>query len=164
VDPPKDCAATTRPRRLPIARTTVSAYSASPAESSSHGRSGARVSWPRCRSSRSTRCQYHPTSPPPWISTKVATVISIPARSSSLTGWHQHAKRRTRPGQHRDQARAAQRGSTATSADMRRQAQRVARSASWDSHQKPSTVVQGRKTIDDCVTSASHIDLNRGNL
>jgi hypothetical protein len=43
------------------------------------GRSGpARVSWPRRRSSSSKRCQYHPTSPPPWISTKVATVVSIP--------------------------------------------------------------------------------------
>lgn len=29
------------------------------------GRSGARVSWPRSRSSCSTRCQYHPTSPAP---------------------------------------------------------------------------------------------------
>jgi hypothetical protein len=27
-----------------------------------------------------------------------------------------------------------------------------------------SAEVQGRKTIDDCVTSAPHIDLNRGNL
>src|SRR5215472_6064562 len=34
-----------------------------------------------------------------------------PRGSSSLTGQHQHAKRLTQPGQHRDEARAVQRGS-----------------------------------------------------
>jgi hypothetical protein len=43
-DPPKDCATTIRPRRPPIALTTVSACAASPAESSSQGKSGAKVS------------------------------------------------------------------------------------------------------------------------
>src|SRR6266542_3852795 len=57
--------------RHPIAPTTASVYSASPAASSSHGRSGTTVSWPRSRRSASTRCQYQPTSPAPWIRTNV---------------------------------------------------------------------------------------------
>src|SRR6266545_5955754 len=71
VKPPSDCATTTRSVRFPIAPTTASVYSASPAASSSHGRSGATVSWPRSRRSASTRCQYQPTSPAPWIRTNV---------------------------------------------------------------------------------------------
>ena len=40
--------------------------------SSSQGRSGATTSWPRWRSTRSTRCQYQPTSPAPWINANAA--------------------------------------------------------------------------------------------
>jgi hypothetical protein len=44
VKPPNDWATTTRSARSPMASTTVSAYSGSPAESSSEGRSGATTS------------------------------------------------------------------------------------------------------------------------
>ena len=57
--------------KMPASMTEV-AYSVRPAWSSSIGRSGATVSWPRSHSSASTRCQYQPTSPAPWMNAKVA--------------------------------------------------------------------------------------------
>jgi hypothetical protein len=45
-----DCATTMRSARSPSTFTTASAYSPSPARSSSAGRSGVRTSWPRARS------------------------------------------------------------------------------------------------------------------
>ena len=56
-----------RPRRRRRPRSRVR-----PAVSSSIGRSGATVSWPMRRSSASTRCQYQPTSPAPWMNARVA--------------------------------------------------------------------------------------------
>src|SRR5579859_8050484 len=88
VNPPADCATTTRPVLSPAAAATVSAYSGRPAESSSQGRSGATVSWPRSRSSASTRCQYQPTSPAPWMKTNAAlrppSAAWIPGRDRHL--------------------------------------------------------------------------------
>src|SRR5918995_3240280 len=78
VKPPNDWATTTRSFRPPMASTTVSAYSGRPAASSSHGKSGATTSCPRRRNSASTKCQYHPTSPAPWISTNVAIRSTFP--------------------------------------------------------------------------------------
>jgi GNAT superfamily N-acetyltransferase len=84
VNPPNDWATTTSPVRSPMASTTVSAYSDSPAESSSQGRSGATTSCPRLRSSASSRCQNHPLSAAPWISTYVAMVSGPPGRGASV--------------------------------------------------------------------------------
>src|SRR3954454_4510761 len=78
--PPNDWATTTTSRRSGSASTTVEAYSASPAASSSTGRSGATVTCPRSRRSASTRCQYHPTSPAPWMNANVA-IASARVRS-----------------------------------------------------------------------------------
>src|SRR4051812_43702527 len=77
--PPKDCATTTTSRRSGSALTTVAAYSSRPAVSSSIGRSGATVACPRDRRSASTRCQYQPTSPAPWMNANVA-IGSRPAK------------------------------------------------------------------------------------
>src|SRR5919106_402762 len=85
VKPPNDWPTTTRSVRSPTASSTVCAYSESPAESSSHGRSGATTSWPRSRSAASTRCQYQPTSPAPWIKTYVA-IVSLSSRTGSPHG------------------------------------------------------------------------------
>ena len=41
------------------------------------------VSCPRSRSSRSTRCQYHPTSAAPWIRAKIA-IESSPRMTSRV--------------------------------------------------------------------------------
>src|SRR5688572_720668 len=51
---------------------TASRYSARPADSSSHGRSTAKASWPAPRSSSATSPQSDPRPPAPWIRTKVA--------------------------------------------------------------------------------------------
>jgi hypothetical protein len=69
VNPPRDWATTTRSVRSPIAPTTASAYSDSPAESSPAGRSTATASWPRSRSSGTSRCRYQATPPAPGINT-----------------------------------------------------------------------------------------------
>src|SRR5918992_2715746 len=68
-----------------MASSTTFAWSSSVASSSSIGRSGATVSWPRARRSRSTRCQYHPTSPAPWIRAYVAIGILGPVRRRTLS-------------------------------------------------------------------------------
>src|SRR6266542_507091 len=88
VRPPSECATTTRSVRFPIASTTASVYSASPAASSSHGRSGATVSWPRSRRSASTRCQYQPTSPAPWIRTNVRDLLACSSLPSGPRGLY----------------------------------------------------------------------------
>ena len=72
VNPASDCATTTTSRRSPIASTTQSAYSPSPAESSATGRSTATTSCPAATRSGATRCQYHASDPAPGSSTKVA--------------------------------------------------------------------------------------------
>jgi hypothetical protein len=61
--PASDCATRTTSRRLPVAATTVAAYSHSPAESSSVGRSGTTTSCARLLNSGATRCQYHESDP-----------------------------------------------------------------------------------------------------
>src|SRR5690606_8784810 len=71
VKAPNECETTTTSRRSPTAETTVSAYSASPAERSSHGRRTAVTAWPKARSSRSTRCQYHGVEPAPGRRTNI---------------------------------------------------------------------------------------------
>ena len=96
VKPPKDCAtrpgrAGRRARRGRRPRTWPEE-----AESSSAGRSGASASWPRARSSATTRCQYQPPSPAPWISANVAMVplhpLTVragdagPPQATSVTG------------------------------------------------------------------------------
>jgi hypothetical protein len=57
VKAPNDWATRISPVRSPIASTTVSAYSVSPADSSSQGRSAATTSVPRSSNSGATRCQ-----------------------------------------------------------------------------------------------------------
>src|SRR5215213_983443 len=69
VNPPSDWATRTIPVRSPIASTTAPAYSANPAESSLAGRSAATTSWPRPRSSGSSKCQYQASPPAPGINT-----------------------------------------------------------------------------------------------
>src|SRR5262245_33679928 len=64
-----------------MASTTASAYSPSPAVSSSQGRSGASTSWPRRRSSPASRCQLQPVSAAPWIRTYVANGAPPAGRS-----------------------------------------------------------------------------------
>src|SRR5262245_16234807 len=81
VNPPYDCATSTTGRRSPIASTTASAYSASPALSSSAGRSTAIALRPRRSSSATTRCQYHAAPPAPGTSTRDASMsIGRPSR------------------------------------------------------------------------------------
>src|SRR5215213_627010 len=75
VKAPSECATRTRSPRSPIAATSVSAYSARPADSSSTGRSTATTSWPRSRSSAATRSQLDATSPAPGMTTNVATEL-----------------------------------------------------------------------------------------
>src|SRR5580700_6628972 len=54
-----------------MAATTASAYSGSPADSSAPGRSTATASWPRARSSGTTRCQYQAAPPAPGMRMKM---------------------------------------------------------------------------------------------
>src|SRR3982074_3686137 len=58
-----------------MALTTMSVYSASPAESSAPGRCGATTSWPRPRSSGSSRFQYKAFPPAPGMRTYVAMAV-----------------------------------------------------------------------------------------
>src|SRR5579864_4978756 len=60
-----------------MAAMTVSAYAGSPADSSAPGRSTATVSWPRARSSGTTRCQYHAAPPAPGMRTNMLTEASV---------------------------------------------------------------------------------------
>ena len=72
MNPANDCPTTaTGAAGFPTDSATESAHSISVDPST--GTSGATVSWPRARSSASTRCQYQPESPAPWIKTNVAT-------------------------------------------------------------------------------------------
>lgn len=65
VNPAIDCATIMSFWRFPMALTTTSVYSASPAESSSQGKSGATTVWPRALRSGVTRCQYQESDPAP---------------------------------------------------------------------------------------------------
>src|SRR6266851_5211199 len=85
VKPPSDWPTTMSWRRSPIALTTMSVYSASPAELSAAGRSGATTSWPRPRSSGTSRCQYAAAPPAPGMSTYVAIVTSACGRGHSVS-------------------------------------------------------------------------------
>src|SRR5713226_1282943 len=85
VKPPSDWPTTMSWRRSPIALTTMSVYSASPAELSAAGRSGATTSWPRPRSSGTSRCQYAAAPPAPGMRTYVAIVASACGRRHSVS-------------------------------------------------------------------------------
>jgi len=80
VKPPIDWATRTTSGAPAAAATTMSAYSASPADSSSPGRSTAITSWPAVSSNGTTRLQYQAVPPAPGISTNFMT--SVPADGS----------------------------------------------------------------------------------
>src|SRR5262249_34656879 len=66
---------------------TRTASPANPADSSAAGRAITTTSCRRPRSSASTRCQYQPTSPAPWMRTYVAIAGSVvgPGPPGSMT-------------------------------------------------------------------------------
>src|ERR1700728_459529 len=77
VKPPIDWATSTTSRRRPMAAVTRPAYSRSPADSSSPGRSTAIASWPAASSSGTTGDQNDAVPPAPGISTNVLTGSSL---------------------------------------------------------------------------------------
>ena len=96
-----------RPRSASGCGPITAAYSATPASTSSHGRSGASTSWPRSSSSWTSGVQHQPPSQAPCTRTKRATPRVSPTRYDRT-----HARRR--PHRDRDALRRAAARSTST--------------------------------------------------
>src|SRR4051794_7939026 len=84
VKPPSEWPTTMTSSRPATASTTTRTYASQSADFSLLGRSTATASWPRSRSSGTTRCQSQALPPPPWISANVAMVRRSLSGASQL--------------------------------------------------------------------------------